>query len=450
MGFRVAKSLLNLRDQVNKMAPGRDTSSDGTIGDINHQGRKSDHNPNPDGVVTAMDITHDPSHGMDAGRLAEVLRLSKDPRIKYVISNRRIFSSKISPWQWRPYDGPNAHTNHVHISVDGDKALYDDAETWSIDHVATIHEALPGSKRFTGITATVFGGRSDPNVSGYDGHVITDEEFGVALPNRFAGARPQVRMINPLNGKSTICDICDVGPWNVDDPYWETGARPQAESGIDHRGRTTNLAGIDLTPAAARAIGIDGKGKVDWEFVGAKQPAHPPEMSIIDIIFDRLRQRIGQLEKMMTTVPTTTPGPALPQTDLERIEQDLTRLRQIASMFPQFAAAFSGQTPSAAAQTLSPIDKALGGEAMVGLKTPLAILAFAGMWIMQAFGVVGTATGDKATTTGQVLTALFAAFGGLGVSAKFDRVIKALALVGTILQKLAAAAPIAPKPDGGA
>ena len=29
---------------------------------------------------------------------------------------------------------------------------------------------------------------------------------------------------------------------------------------------------------------------------------------------------------------------------------------------------------------------------------------------MQAFGTVGTATGDKATTTGQVLTALIAAF----------------------------------------
>jgi len=86
---------------------------------------------------------------------------------------------------------------------------------------------------------------------------------------------------------------------------------------------------------------------------------------------------------------------------------------------------------------LSPIDKALGGQALVGLKTPLAILAYAGMWIMQAFGSVGTATGDKATTTGQVLTALIAAFGGLGLTAKADRGVKALSVLAAAAQKFA-------------
>jgi len=86
---------------------------------------------------------------------------------------------------------------------------------------------------------------------------------------------------------------------------------------------------------------------------------------------------------------------------------------------------------------LSPIDKALGGQALVGLKTPLAILAYAGMWIMQAFGSVGTATGDKATTTVQVLTALIAAFGGLGLTAKADRGVKALSVLAAAAQKFA-------------
>jgi hypothetical protein len=40
-----------------------------------------------------MDITHDPAHGVDAPALGEMLRLSEDPRIKYVVSNARIFSS---------------------------------------------------------------------------------------------------------------------------------------------------------------------------------------------------------------------------------------------------------------------------------------------------------------------------------------------------------------------
>jgi uncharacterized protein (TIGR02594 family) len=69
-------------------------------------------------------------------------------------------------------------------------------------------------QHFSGITATVFGGASDPNTSAYDGHMINDAEFGVALPARFAaGARPKVRVWN--QGKSAVCDIVDVGPWNT-------------------------------------------------------------------------------------------------------------------------------------------------------------------------------------------------------------------------------------------
>lgn len=119
--------------------------------------------------------------------------------------------------------------------------------------------------RMTGITATVFGGAGDPNRDAYDGHLITDREMGVSLPAHInATPLPQVRVFN--GAKSALCPIVDVGPWNVDDPYWATGARPQAETGTDRRGRHTNHAGIDLTPATARALGIDGMGKVDWQF----------------------------------------------------------------------------------------------------------------------------------------------------------------------------------------
>jgi hypothetical protein len=34
-------------------------------------------------------------------------------------------------------------------------------------------------------------------------------------------------------------------------------------------GRKTNRAGIDLTLAAAKAIQIDGKGLVDWDFIAS-------------------------------------------------------------------------------------------------------------------------------------------------------------------------------------
>lgn len=161
------------------------------------------------------------------------------------------------------------HTRHVHVPVLGDETLYDDQRKWAIDRVARVKEPLqiPGSNRCMGITATVFGGVGDPNNSAYDGHFITDTALGVALPDRLK-SRPKVRVLNSATGASVDCDIVDVGPWNTNDPYWEKDERPQAESEIDTRGRKTNLAGIDLTPAAARAIGIPGKGKVDWEFVG--------------------------------------------------------------------------------------------------------------------------------------------------------------------------------------
>lgn len=138
MAWRVARSLLTLRDQVNAIWPSRNKSSDGTIGDRAHQATQSDHNPNSANVVTAMDITHDPKVGLDARKLAERLVASRDPRIKYIISNGQILSSKVNPWQWRTYTGANAHRAHVHISVDGNPALYDDARPWALDEKVAV------------------------------------------------------------------------------------------------------------------------------------------------------------------------------------------------------------------------------------------------------------------------------------------------------------------------
>ena len=129
--WRLAKSLGTLREQVNFMAPERSKVSDGTIGDEAHSSRKSEHNPNEEGVVRAMDITHDPAHGCDAGELALSLVASRDPRILYIIWNRQICSSAIKPWTWRAYNGTNPHTKHMHISV-VDSPLYDQAKDWKI------------------------------------------------------------------------------------------------------------------------------------------------------------------------------------------------------------------------------------------------------------------------------------------------------------------------------
>jgi hypothetical protein len=139
MTWRVAKSLDKLRSQVNAQWPKRDKSSDGTIGDERHQASTSDHNPwvkdGKMGVVTGMDITNDPTGGPVSNDLAETLKASRDPRIKYIISNARICSGDAgpSPWVWRKYSGANAHRHHVHISVKSEKSSYDSVRAWALE-----------------------------------------------------------------------------------------------------------------------------------------------------------------------------------------------------------------------------------------------------------------------------------------------------------------------------
>lgn len=314
---RIAKSLDTLRSQVNAQWPGRSKANDGWIGDAAHQATASDHNPNAAGVVTALDITHDPAHGLDAGKLADTLRLSHDPRIKYIISNRRIASSLISPWVWRPYSGANAHEEHVHVSVMADPKLYDDPRPWVIGKTVDLPPQPPPiaqGGRFTGIFATEFGGASDFERSAYDNHVISDTELGVSLPASIPPPRPKVRVIK--GDRVVVCTIVDKGPWNTNDFYWLHGSRPQAETGTDNSGRRTNKAGIDLTPAVWDALGVPGRhgtrsGTVDWEFVtdAAPQPIPSPpsvpvEASDMDIlkllpILMRVLQLLPQIQEAM-------------------------------------------------------------------------------------------------------------------------------------------------------
>lgn len=136
VNWRPAKSLIALRQQVNAQWPQRNKASDGIIGDEAHATRDSDHNPwvkdGAMGVVTAIDITHDPAQGPDAQQLVDALVASRDPRIKYLIWNRQIISATVKPWTWRPYTGKNPHAKHCHLSVVANKSLYDDVGPWRI------------------------------------------------------------------------------------------------------------------------------------------------------------------------------------------------------------------------------------------------------------------------------------------------------------------------------
>ena len=124
------------------------------------------------------------------------------------------------------------------------------------------------------IKASVFGGVEDYNVSAYDeDDVLDDEEFYVALPYRFEGERPLVAVLSPASGLWAKAEIKDVGPWLTDDPYWITNTRPLAETCYENdqplprgpnMGEIPNGAGIDLSPALAEELDIDGMGLVHW------------------------------------------------------------------------------------------------------------------------------------------------------------------------------------------
>ena len=118
---KLCKAGQQLRLQVDDSFPDRDRTSDGWIGDTRHQTRPSDHNPDEQGIVRAIDIDRDLSGKAKPDLmpdLADQIRLcarAGDKRISYVIFDGRIASSKKS-WAWRPYDGSNKHNHHCHVS----------------------------------------------------------------------------------------------------------------------------------------------------------------------------------------------------------------------------------------------------------------------------------------------------------------------------------------------
>ena len=119
---RLSKAAEQLRSEINAKYPKRDKRSDGWIGDTAHNARKSDHNPDKQGWVRAIDIDSDLVKGSskESWLLAEQIKtiaLKGDKRVSYIIHQHRIASSKEN-WDWRVYKGANPHVSHIHISFD--------------------------------------------------------------------------------------------------------------------------------------------------------------------------------------------------------------------------------------------------------------------------------------------------------------------------------------------
>lgn len=83
--WRLADSLVTLRDEINTMFPERSKVSDGAKGDTAHAKRLSDHNPNAAGVVCAIDVTHDTKEGADMQIIADYMRTHPHPNLDCLI-----------------------------------------------------------------------------------------------------------------------------------------------------------------------------------------------------------------------------------------------------------------------------------------------------------------------------------------------------------------------------
>ncbi|MBO0610041.1 hypothetical protein [Myceligenerans salitolerans] len=126
-----------------------------------------------------------------------------------------------------------------------------------------------------------------------NGHRIKKNDHFVALPSRLAlsgkgeGAR-SVRVCAPATGRCEYAPVWDVGPWNIDDNYWDPASRrarfadlprgvPEAQAayydgyngGKDGFGREVrNPAGIDLADGTFYdGLGLTGNAWVDVTFL---------------------------------------------------------------------------------------------------------------------------------------------------------------------------------------
>lgn len=122
MTAKLSRAAIQLREQIDDAFMGRDKASDGWIGDSRHAARKSDHSPDEQGWVRAIDIDRDLSGKakpdlmpdlIDQIRLACKARSEK--RIAYIIFDGQI-CSPILRWKWRKYKGANKHNKHAHFS----------------------------------------------------------------------------------------------------------------------------------------------------------------------------------------------------------------------------------------------------------------------------------------------------------------------------------------------
>jgi hypothetical protein len=219
-------------------------------------------------------------------------------------------------------------------------------------------------------------------------------------------------------------------------------------------GRKTNLAGIDLTPAAAAAIGLAGKGKVDWQFANMANEKTAAASTPNDVLVGLLTRLLTASRTTSSLIPSTgvssmsvstndlvtllqqilnalqtgqpqtaQPGSTATSPPSQPVSPD--QFQKILQMMLAFAG--TGQKPE-----LGPVNGALGqglGNLLDGKKTAIGIFGSLATWLLSSFapavpagaaaagagGAAAAGAGAVAGTTAAasgVLPTIAAALGG--------------------------------------
>jgi hypothetical protein len=109
---RATPAAIAVLRQATAIAPLRMKASDGLLPSQAHihQNPNSDHN-----TGLAVDLTHDPKHGIDCLDIFE--KLKEDARVEYLIFKGKIWSKVRAKEGNRKYTGSNQHNKHLHISI---------------------------------------------------------------------------------------------------------------------------------------------------------------------------------------------------------------------------------------------------------------------------------------------------------------------------------------------
>lgn len=489
MTWRVAKSLEKLLEQVNAAAPIRRKDSDGTKGDDAHALRTSDHNPDAKGIVRALDITHDPKGGVDSERLADTLRLSHDPRIKYIISNRKIAAGYAvhgeAAWTWRPYAGENPHDHHCHISVVADDALADDVKPWPIDAAFGAAPSLlrtPAAvKMRMGKAITLAEARRE------NGHLAVYH-----LPANDGGGSYEVAGINdryhPVEaaklktmieagryqeaedfvGEFTAAytDVADLwtSSWGIEfylrDCVFNrgpTGAAKILQRALIIRGDSIGPDGVDgdIGGNTMAAIGRQ-ESNVDAMLIALRQAREDYEREDVGVranlwngLINRFNSALNLARQFQTEQPKETP--VTDETTNDQVIKAIDGLRSdIAQLTPLFAALVSAlkgaapvPVPVAEPKPAPVLAPPVPVPAPVPAPSTTSVLQQPGVGIgtlglvltgvLQALGVMGPTTGEAATTAGQLLPILSAGTAALGATGTFGSILNAVMTVGSMI-----------------